>query len=268
MFELRKLTLQQKPVSEFDSRQILEEHIAHHTQPTPQQEDVENIPASELNTEAVAETNISARVQQLEPLLIAAAAGENEPSPQTLRPEEIQQDMQALQELRVVNEILQGPVQEEIDRTLREGQTHPRRRPRPLPRPRAARPEEGAEGGDEMNHTPIGRLLAVAGQSRRQRGRRVRFRPQVPTPNADGRYSVPQRNQSEIVQRLRQSPALNSLGEEARDEIVAEVGNLVSQQLVTSALSGDFRGILELHIQVKMNAFFSSTLLMIFSSFP
>lgn len=102
-----------------------------------------------------------------------------------------------------------------------------------------------------MNQTPIGRLLAVAGQSRRQRGRRVRFRPQVPTPNADGRYSVPQRNQNEIVQRLRQSPALNSLGEEARDEILAEVGNLVSQQLVTSALSGDFRGILELHVQVR-----------------
>jgi hypothetical protein len=52
------------------------------------------------------------------------------------------------------------------------------------------------------------------------------------------------------VERLRQSPALNSLGEEARDEIVAEVGSLVSQQLVTSALAGDFRGILELHIQV------------------
>lgn len=251
MFELRKLTLQQKPVSGFGSRQILEEHIAHHTQPTPQLENF--IPASELNTEAVAEVNISARIQQLEPLLIAA--GENEPSLQNLRPEEIQHDMQALQELRVVNEILQGPVQEEIDRTLREGQArghHPRRRPRPLSRPRAARAEEGAEGGDEMNQAPIGRLLAVAGQSRRQRGRRVRFRPQVPTPNADGRYSVPQRNQSEILQRLRQSPTLNSLGEEARDEIVAEVGNLVSQQLVTSALSGDFRGILELHVQVKI----------------
>ncbi len=78
----------------------------------------------------------------------------------------------------------------------------------------------------------------------------MRFRYQVPTPNPDGRYAVPPRDQSGIVQRLRQSPALNSLGVEARDEIVAEVGSLVSQQLVTTALAGEFRGVLELHIQV------------------
>ena len=193
--------------------------------------------------------DISARVQQLEP----RAEGGETPA-QQLRPEWIQQDIEVLQELRLVNGILQGPVQEEIDRALRDGleQRESRQRPRPRPRPRPPRieREDDDEGGDEMNQAPVGRLLAPGGRSRRQRNRRVRFRPQIPTPNADGRYPIPRRDQSVIVERLRQSPALNSLGDEARDEIVAEVGSLVSQQLVTSALSGEFRGILELHIQV------------------
>lgn len=243
MFELRKLTYQQRPVSEFDSKDTLLEHLANRLQP-PQEsplQDGGNAPSGESGGDdaEVPAIDISVRVQQLEP-------GTEEMPAQHHRPEGIQQDMQILQELRVVNGILQGPVQEQIDRTLRDGRPIPRPRPHP---PRVA-PEEGEEGGDEMNQPPVGRLLAPNGRSRRQRGRRVRFGPQIPTPNADGHYTVPRRNQSAIVERLRQSPALNSLGEEARDEIVAEVGNLVSQQLVTSALSGEFRGILELHIQV------------------
>ena len=55
-----------------------------------------------------------------------------------------------------------------------------------------------------------------------------------------------QRDQSEIMSTLRQSPALNSLDPESRNEIFAEVGNLVQQQLVSSALSGEFRGVLEI----------------------
>lgn len=248
MFELRKLTYQQRPVSEFGSKHTLEEHLASRSQPALANGTESRIAASKSPLEATsveAPSNISACAQKLEP-----AIEERTPA-QHLRPEEIQQDMQILQDLRVVNGILQGPIQEEIDRTLREGmieQRPSRRRPRPHPRPR---PEAGEEGGDEMSQPPVGRLLAPNGRSRRQRGRRVHFRPQVPTPNADGQYPVPRRNQSVIVEQLRQSPALNSLGDEARDEIVAEVGSLVTQQLVTSALSGEFRGILELHIQVQ-----------------
>ena len=280
MFELRKLSLHQRPVSEFCSKRTLEEFFANRPQLVPYGED------SEYDTTEDSEAE-SARKQQSEssnvespgdsPQAQGNAEEESnsspeqpevpqdetteEPTPQNLRPEHILNDMQVLQELRVVHGILQGPVNEQIDRTLQEGlaqeQQHGHRRPRPRPRPRSAQAaaEESEEGGDEMNHDPVGRLLAIAagGHNRRQRGsrgRRVRFRSQIPTPNPDGRYPVPRRDQGAIVQRLRQSPALNSLGEEARDEIVAEVGNLVSQQLVTSALAGDFRGVLELHIQV------------------
>lgn len=259
MFELRKLTYQHRPVSEFGSKDALLEHLASR-QPPPARDqasphqDGAGVESGAEESEVPA-LDISARVQQLEP------RAEGEVLTEQLRPEGIQQDMQILQELRVVNGILQGPVQEEIDQTLRNEieRREARQRPRPRPRPHPPRPEReegGEEGGDEMSQPPVGRLMALGGASgggrtRRQRGsRRVRFRPQIPTPNADGRYPVPARDQSVIVERLRQSPALNSLGDEARDEVVAEVGNLVSQQLVTSALSGEFRGVLELHIQV------------------
>lgn len=261
MFELRKLTYQQRPVSEFSSKQTLEEHLASRpplAQEVPQphlNNDVDVMSGDETASreqqpDVSSAVNISERVQQL-------VGAEGESSVQIFRPEGIRQEMQTLNELHVVNGVLQGPVHEEIDRTLREGIEHrqarrrprPPTRPRPPPRPRR-QAEEGEEGGDEMGH-PVGRLLAPSGRTRRQPRRRVRFQPQLPIPNADGRYPVPQRDQSVIVQRLQQSPALNSLGEEARDEIVAEVGSLVSQHLVTSALSGEFRGTLELHIQVR-----------------
>lgn len=269
VFELRRLSHQQRPVSEFGSKQTLLQHFANRPQPpalalailaTPHAEDGANAAEAEGEEPVM---DVSARVQQLQP---RGEEGE------VLRPEEILQDMQILQELRVVNAILQGPVHEEIDQALREGmnQRQARRRPRPpRPPPRRVQAHEGGgeEGGDEMNQPPVGRLLAANGRSRRQRsshGRRVRFRPQIPTPNTDGRYPVPARDQSMIVQRLRQSPALNSLGDEARDEIVAEVGGLVSQHLVTSALSGEFRGTLELLIQVRLFREMSLSILIMF----
>lgn len=274
MFELRRLSLQQRPVSEFGGKRTLEEHFSKRPQlakGTPQQQ-MKNGPESssiESASEEPQESSGQPRSEELvevmpvastsinEQLAASEAEGEEQqPSPENLRPEEIRNDMQTLQELRVVQGILQGPIHEQIDQSLREVLAQERqpghRRSRPRPRPHPARAEESEEGGDEMNQNPMGRLLAAA--SRRQRGargRRVRFRSQLPTPNSDGRYSVPRRDQGIIVERLRQSPTLNSLGEEDRDEIVAEVGNLVSQQLVTSALAGEFRGILELHIQVN-----------------
>lgn len=87
------------------------------------------------------------------------------------------------------------------------------------------------------------------GASYHRRGRNFR-------PPADGNYPVPRRDQTRILEHIRQSPALNSLDQEAREEIVSEVSNLVHQQLVTSALSGEFRGVLEFHIQVINKAQF------------
>lgn len=273
MFELRKLSLQHRPVSEFGSKHTLEEHLARKQVRPPQASinatessnvgsaeeqriNAEQRGATAESTEGQQESTSSTESHSREPQAELAASQEGAMEvPPTPQWEQIQSDMQELQELRVVHGILQGPVHVEIDQSLHnvmEQQRHGNRRPRPRPRPR---PVPAEESEDEM-HAPVGRLLATAGgQSRRQRGargRRVRFRSQLPTPNADGRYSVPRRDQNIIVERLRQSPALNSLGEEARDEIVAEVGSLVSQQLVTSALSGDFRGVLEFHIQVTV----------------
>lgn len=292
MFELRKLSLHQRPVSSFVSKHTLEECFANRA---PHRDNNESSSSAESagepqgesssaesaggesssaeyageplqegsNVQSTGESQASFGEPQEVPLLgsvngqpeASQSEAVEEPAPQSLRPEHIHNDMQALQELRVVRGILQGPIHEQIDRALQEVLTQQRlpghQRPRPRPRPRPAQAEvDESEGGDEMNQAPVGRLLAAGRRQRGSRGRRVRFRSQIPTPNPDGRYPVPQRDQSAIVERLRQSPTLNSLGEEARDEIVAEVGSLVSQQLVTSALAGDFRGILELHVQV------------------
>lgn len=192
--------------------------------------------------------NFSEQAQQLRPETEAKMQ-------ESFRPSNITLEMQNLTEQRIVNVLLQE-VGEDIERTLRENMEQQRSRQHQRPRAQQSRRrEDGDEGGDEMSHTPAppaGRLLSAGAHNRRHRGssRRARFRPQPPTPNADGRYPIPRRDQSSIVSQLRQSSTLNSLGEEVRDEVVAEVSNLVSQQLVTSALSGEFRGILEVHIQV------------------
>ena len=262
MFELRKLTHQQRPVSAFSSKQTLEEFLAKQSNRNKsdgatsllKSNAAAGMESEQDSSNSEVSLNVSEHVQQF----VSASQPEGLPST-SLMPEEIQLEMQNLNEQRIVYGILQGPVHEEIDRSLREGMEHRRshRRPRPRPRPRPyQQADNGEEGGDEISQIstpPVGRLLSMGGHSRRQRrsGRRVRFRPQPPIPNADGRYPVPHRNQRVIVDQLRQSPALNTLGEEARDEIVAEVSSLVSQQLVTSALSGEFRGVLELHIQVE-----------------
>lgn len=294
MFELRRLTHQERPVSAFSSKDLLESCLAKHPSssvdaspnvsssidavgPSPNASSSVDASPNAITSEgpaaapvitqgamATADTageeetdnddaSITRRVQQF------ASSSHTEPlSSRELRPELVQQEMERLLERRMVQHILQGPVQEEIDRALREGleqrRARERGRRRPPPRPSPQVEDSNRDGGDEEAEPPIGRLMSRT--SRRQRGRgsggrRVRFRPQLPTPNPDGRYSVPhRRDQSVIVDRLRQSPALNSLGDETRDEVVAEVSSLVSQHLVTSALTGDFRGVLELHIQV------------------
>ena len=292
MYELRKLSHQQHPVSGFNKKDTFEEFLSSRQSFSRVNQSTSKSQNSTSTTTATAETakvhdlsspnhdttlqqhanppssleaevakssspsepsdglNVSQRVQQFNPPEEAAA--------QSFMPSDIRLDMQSLLERQIVHEVLQGPA-EEIDRALREGmeerQARRRPRPRPRPHPQVPREEDGDDAGDEMgsgsNSRPVGRLLSRAThRGRSSRNRRVQFAPSIPTPDASGRYSVPRRDQSVIVERLRQSPALNSLGDEARDEIVAEVSGLVSRQLVTSALSGDFRGVLELHIQV------------------
>lgn len=278
MFELRKLSHQHRPVSEFNkdilegllSSRIHTNGMNSHSSPALVSENVDQtssaspgqIVAQENNdqsdlSEAAANSPtagqdasglISERVQQFNP--------QANQSPQHYMPEDIRHDMQSLRERQIVHEVLQGPA-EEIDRALREGieERRARRRPRPRPRPhpQAAQEEDGEEGGDEMSRArarPVGRLMSRSNRRGRTQNRHVHFGPAIPTPDANGRYPVPRRDQSIIVERLRQSPALNSLGVEAREEVVAEVSGLVSRQLVTSALAGEFRGVLELCIQV------------------
>ena len=64
-------------------------------------------------------------------------------------------------------------------------------------------------------------------------------------------YPVPRRDQSQIVRILQNSPSLNRLDPEQRASIMSEVSGLVQRGLVTNALSGDFRGVLEVHIQER-----------------
>lgn len=63
-------------------------------------------------------------------------------------------------------------------------------------------------------------------------------------------YRMPRRDQAQIISQLRISPALNRMDPEQRDELISEISNLVQRRLVTTTLSGELRGVLELHIQV------------------
>ena len=104
------------------------------------------------------------------------------------------------------------------------------------------------------------------GQQRRSQRRHVRFancQSATPTPTTsrnpapsshDQRrqqhYRMPHRDQSQIISQLRTSPALNRMDPEQRDEVISEISGLVQRRLVTTTLSGELRGVLELHIQV------------------
>ena len=63
-------------------------------------------------------------------------------------------------------------------------------------------------------------------------------------------HRIPRRDQTQIISQLRTSPALNRMDPEQRDELISEISNLVQRRLVTTTLSGELRGVLELHIQV------------------
>ena len=81
--------------------------------------------------------------------------------------------------------------------------------------------------------------------------RRQRPGARLPAPSPRQRYRVPQRDQSQIMRVLRDSPSLARLDRDEREAILSDVGNLVQRRLVTNALSGEFRGVLEVHIQER-----------------
>lgn len=102
-------------------------------------------------------------------------------------------------------------------------------------------------------------------QQRRSHRRHVRFaNDEAPSVTSSGsrnttssrhqgnqqRYRMPHRDQTQIISQLRTSPALNRMEPEQRDELISEISNLVQRRLVTTTLSGELRGVLELHIQV------------------
>ena len=104
------------------------------------------------------------------------------------------------------------------------------------------------------------------GQQRRSQRRHIRFansQPVMSTPTTSRnsapssydqrrqqRYRMPRRDQTQIISQLRTSPALNRMDPEQRDEVISEISGLVQRRLVTTTLSGELRGVLELHIQV------------------
>ena len=230
MFELRKLKHHQHPVSEFTSKQELEQILQskfEHKQIPSEAESSNHTPEKSITSSRVREFDSRAQVQH----------------PQNLMPESVQLEIRGLFERHVVTGMLQSPMQTELERVVQEQQQQRRR-----PRRRRARPppHQRAAGA-------AGRVMAAIRNGARSRGTSYHRRAHNFQPPPDGHYPMPRRNQAHILDHLRQSPALNSLDQEAREEIVSEVSNLVHQQLVTSALSGEFRGVLELHIQVRIS---------------
>ena len=252
MYELRKLKLQHRPVSEFCNKQHLERFFSQRSSrplSVPQPTTASAGAAAPENTQP--RGNVAERARQFDSQAQAAPV-----TPERLMPESIQVEVQAVFEHQRVSSVLQGPLQQEMERVLQEGLERRRRR-------QQRRPRHGSRAHNHGEHGPRSQLLASirsggrrsnSGSRRVQSqasagGARVRSRVRF-IPPENGQYPLPRRDQSRIVERVRQSPALNSLGPEARDRVVAEIGHLVQQQLVTSALSGEFRGVMELHIQV------------------
>lgn len=232
MFELRKLKHHQRPVSEFSGKQQLDQILlAKCKGATSCQETANDAQASNLTQSRVKEFDSRAQATQSQ-------------RPQDLMPESIQVEIRGLFARHVVTGMLQSPMQAELERVVEEQRQQQRR-----PRRRRAQPPQQAR--HQLETGGAGRVMAaVRNGARSRRFASYRRRAHTYQPPADGHHPMPRRDQARIVDHLRQSPALNSLDQEAREEIVSEVSNLVHQQLVTSALSGEFRGVLEFHIQV------------------
>ena len=237
VYELRKLRHQHRPVSEFTSKQALEQLLEkRHLAPPPS---AATGPDSEET-----QSNVEKRVKELSSISQENASAA---APQVHMPAPIRLEIRGLFERQQVTEFLNSPHARNIERTLQDGlerrnRRQQRRRARPFPsnrgQGRGGSPLEVRTG--RAHGSGYGRPMSRRHVSTTQR--------RLPE---NGRYPVPQRDQSSIVRQLQQSPALNSLQPAERDRVLTEVGSLVQQQLVTSALSGEFRGVLELHVQVS-----------------
>ena len=235
MFELRKLKHHQRPVSEFSSKQQLEQILVTKCKQASFGVELASDPPAQASSCSLTHS----RVKEFDS---RAQATQQVQSPEDLRPESIQLEIRGLFERKVVSGMLQSPIQAELERVVQD-QHQQRRRPRRR-RATGPPPSHRREAG------AAGRVMAAVRHGARSRGASFHRRGRNFQPPADGHYPVPRRDQSRILEHLRQSPALNSLDQEAREEIVSEVSSLVHQQLVSSALSGEFRGVLEFHIQV------------------
>ena len=247
MYELRKITHQQRPVSHAAAKQALENFF------TEQQV---HVPGKAADPGAAASAAVA----------------------QSRMPEPIRLEVRGLFQRRRVREVLQSSLVQRLEQAIVNGlQRHTRRRRAASARPRtqsgSGTPPREAEGGEQAAGAEAGaegrsprRSPASPRRPQHQRQRRltaavaarsgIRYGA-VPSPDANGRYRHPRtggrRDQGRIMEQVRMSPTLNTLEPEARDRVVAEVGHLLQQQLVTSALTGEFRGTLELHIQVKQH---------------
>ncbi len=244
MYELRKLQHQHRPVSEFCSKQQLESFFSQRNQ-RPQPARSSRAERSQAGGgEAAGLVAQQARRFASEP----QAA-----DPQSLMPEGIRLEVRGLFESQRVSQVLQNPeMQQRLETALRETMARRHRRQQRRTgrsRPRAQEPDNGG-GVGLVAAIRRGRLRPGSGRRPHTRSpaRHPRRAPQV----SQGRQypPPPRRDQNHIVEQVRQSPALNTLKPEERDRVVAEIGHLVQQQFVSTALSGEFRGVLELHIQV------------------
>lgn len=216
-------------MSEFDNKRTLEEIFEKRCDALS----VSAAPPSEAAGEDP-HSEVSKRVKQLSFISQENAA---EASPQEHMPSSVRLEIRGLVERQQVSGFLNSSHASDIERTLQEGleRRHGRQQRR------QAHPLSGdVQGGRERLLEGIRGRAATAGGSE--------------TPayqQGNSQYQMPRRDQSSIVSQLQESPALNSLQPAERDRVLTEVNQLVEQHLVTSALSGEFRGVLELHIQVS-----------------
>ena len=220
VYELRRLQHQHRPVSGFESKPALEELLERRRQAMPPAETPPAAPGGS--------SDIDRRVQHF--LSISASSGG---AAEQHMPPSVRLEIRGLIERQQVSEVLGSARAGEIERALHEGLE--RRRNRQLQRRRLLTRSQSSDQR-ELAVDPV--LVSQPQQQLRRQ-------------SENSQYPVPQRDQSAIIRQLQSSPALGSLPPAERERVVSEVDHLVQQHLVTSALSGEFRGVLELHIQVS-----------------
>ena len=229
MYELRRLQHHHRPVTGFDSKPTLEELLEKRRMAPPPAE----LPTAAAGEEGEGGSEVDRRVRHFVSVTTAAEADEQ----QRHMPAAVRLEIRGLIERQQVREVLNSGRAGEIERALHDGLERREQEELRRQRRRRQRARPPRDGGRQST-TEDGAVGA---------------RPPLRQPENGQAYPMPQRDQSGIVRQLQASPALGSLGLAERERIVNEVDQLVQQHLVTSTLSGEFRGVLELHIQVRNN---------------